>query len=381
MITSKDTDKSIAFIKSAFRQYYFKHSKNIDIPTRMEEREFGYKQFSSGIVRHLSFRNIGELLAILIREAPSDIYCSNAFYRFPTYPMQEKQWDGADLIFDIDAKDLHLPCEQTHSYLLCINCGEVLERNVNSCPKCNFSKLNHISIPCNKCMLSLKKEVMKLVNLLITDLGIKKNCIEVYFSGNNGFHLHILDNRFNTLDSQARADIVAYLMGIGMMTESIGVRKRPEGILIKFPKSGLSYGWRKRIATKLGIDHMSTVKLNNIVQQKGGYDGFKEELSLLTRESGVRIDPNVTTDIHRIFRMPGTLNSKSGLTKMRCDDLELFDPFIDACLLGENEVNVEVKAHVNLKLKGQSFKIKKQTERLPLYVAVYLICKGIAELS
>ena len=381
MITSKDTDKSIAFIKSAFRQYYFKHSKNIDIPTRMEEREFGYKQFSSGIVRHLSFRNIGELLAILIREAPSDIYCSNAFYRFPTYPMQEKQWDGADLIFDIDAKDLHLPCEQTHSYLLCINCGEVLERNVNSCPKCNFSKLNHISIPCNKCMLSLKKEVMKLVNLLITDLGIKKNCIEVYFSGNNGFHLHILDNRFNTLDSQARADIVAYLMGIGMMTESIGVRKRPEGILIKFPKSGLSYGWRKRIATKLGIDHMSTVKLNNIVRQKGGYDGFKEELSRLTRESGVRIDPNVTTDIHRIFRMPGTLNSKSGLTKMRCNDLELFDPFIDACLLGENEVNVEVKAHVNLKLKGHSFKIKKQTERLPLYVAVYLICKGIAELS
>jgi DNA primase small subunit len=381
MITSKDRDKSIALVKSAFKQYYFKHSKNIGIPTRMKEREFGYKQFSSGIVRHLSFRNIGELLAILIKEAPSDIYCSNAFYRFPTYPMQEKQWDGADLIFDIDAKDLHLPCEQTHSYLLCINCGTVSEKNVNSCPKCDFSKLNHTSVPCNKCVLSLKKEVMKLINLLITDLGIQKNCIEVYFSGNNGFHLHILDNRFNSLDSRARADIVAYLMGIGMMAESIGVRKRPEGILIKFPKSGLSYGWRKRIANKLGIDQLSTVKLNNIVQQKGGYDRFKEELSRLTRGSGVRIDPHVTTDIHRVFRMPGTLNSKSGLTKMRCDDLELFDPFISACLLGENEVNVEAKAHVNLKLKGQSFKIKKQTQRLPLYVAVYLICKGIAELS
>jgi DNA primase small subunit len=380
MSTSKDSDKSIAFVKSAFRQYYFKHTKNIGIPTRMKEREFGYKQFGSGIVRHLSFKNIGELLAILIRESPSDVYCSNGFYRFPTYPIQEKQWGGADLIFDIDAKDLHLPCEQTHSYLLCINCGVVLERKVNSCPKCDFSKLNHISVPCNKCVFSLKKEVMKLINLLITDLGIKKNCIEVYFSGNNGFHLHILDNRFDTLDSRARADIVGYLMGIGIMAESIGVRKRPEGILIKFPKSGLSYGWRKRIANKLGIDQLSTVKLNNIVQQKGGYDGFREELSRLTRESGVRIDPHVTTDIHRVFRMPGTLNSKSGLTKMRCDDLELFDPFINACLLGENEVNVEVKAQVNLKLKGQSFKIKKQTQRLPLYVAVYLICKGIAEL-
>ena len=66
---------------------------------------------------------------------------------------------------------------------------------------------------------------------------------------------------------------------------------------------------------------------------------------------------------------------------MRCDNLEMFDPFIDACFLGENEVSVDAKAHVNLKLKGQSFKIKKQTERLPLYVAVYLICKGIAVLS
>lgn len=381
MITSKDSDKSIALVRSAFRQYYFKHSKNIGIPTRMKEREFGYKQFSSGIVRHLSFRNIGELLAILIRETPSDIYCSNGFYRFPTYPMQEKQWGGADLIFDIDAKDLQLPCEQTHSYLLCMNCGVVSEKKIDSCPKCDFSKLNHISVPCNKCVFSLKKEVMKLINLLITDLGIKKNCIEVYFSGNNGFHLHILDNRFDTLDSRARADLVGYLMGIGMMVESIGVRKRSEGFLIKFPKSGLSYGWRKRIANKLGIDQLSIVKLNNIVQQKGGYDGFREELSRLTREGGVRIDPHVTTDIHRVFRMPGTLNSKSGLTKMRCDDLELFDPFINACLLGENEVNVEAKAHVNLKLKGQSFKIKKQTQRLPLYVAVYLICKGIAELS
>jgi DNA primase small subunit len=295
--------------------------------------------------------------------------------------MQEKQWGGADLIFDIDAKDLQLPCEQTHSYLLCMNCGVVSEKKIDSCPKCDFSKLNHISVPCNKCVFSLKKEVMKLINLLITDLGIKKNCIEVYFSGNNGFHLHILDNRFDTLDSRARADLVGYLMGIGMMVESIGVRKRSEGFLIKFPKSGLSYGWRKRIANKLGIDQLSIVKLNNIVQQKGGYDGFREELSRLTRESGVRIDPHVTTDIHRVFRMPGTLNSKSGLTKMRCDDLELFDPFINACLLGENEVNVEAKAHVNLKLKGQSFKIKKQTQRLPLYVAVYLICKGIAELS
>src|SRR5919199_5477472 len=181
MITSKDKEKSTALVKNAFREYYFRHSKNIGVPERMKEHEFGYKQFSSGMVRHLSFRSVGELLAILIREAPSDVYCSNAFYSFPTYPIQQKQWLGADLIFDIDAKDLHLSCEQSHSYFLCINCGEALEKNANSCPKCNLSKLNHISVPCNKCILALKKEVKKLIDLLTSDIGIQKESIEVYF--------------------------------------------------------------------------------------------------------------------------------------------------------------------------------------------------------
>jgi DNA primase small subunit len=100
----------------------------------------------------------------------------------------------------------------------------------------------------------------------------------------------------------------------------------------------------------------------------------------MTKEMGVRIDPVVTTDIHRVFRMSGTLNSKSGFIKMKCTDLELFDPSIDACLLGDKEVPVETKASIKLKLKHQSFNIKKKImTRLPLYAAVYLICKGLAD--
>ena len=79
------------------------------------------------------------------------------------------------------------------------------------------------------------------------------------------------------------------------------------------------YGWRKRIAEKLGIDQSSIVKLSNIVQQKGGYSGFKTELVKITKDIGVKIDPQVTMDVHRVFRMAGSLNSKSGLTKMKCN--------------------------------------------------------------
>jgi DNA primase small subunit len=382
MISAKSAEKSTALVKNSFREFYFKHSKIIEIPERIGEREFGYRQFGSeGMFRHLAFRNIGELLATLIKDVPSDVYCSNAYYRFPTYNMHEKQWTGADLIFDIDAKDLHLLCELTHSYFICANCGKVQKDRSEICPSCKTGKLNHISLICNKCNYALKKEVKHLIEMLMYDLGIMEKSIQVYFSGNNGYHIHISDNEFHSLDSQARSDIVGYLMGNDMMTESIGVRKALDGFLIKFPKSGMLYGWRKRIAEKLGIDQSSIVKLSNIVQQKGGYSGFKTELVKVTKGVGVRIDPQVTMDIHRVFRMAGSLNSKSGLTKMRCNDMESFDPLNDACFLADREVNVDIKAPVKLKLKGQSFNISKQTARLPVYAAVYLICKGLAEVN
>ncbi|HEY6166295.1 MAG TPA: DNA primase small subunit domain-containing protein [Nitrososphaeraceae archaeon] len=378
-------EKNIALLRNAFREYYFKHSKIIEVPERMEEHEFGYMQFGSGMIRHLAFRNIGELLARLIKDIPSDVYCSNAYYRFPTYDMQEKQWMGADLIFDIDAKDLHLPCELLHTYFICTNCREVQETKTEICMYCKTGKLNHVSIPCNKCNHALKKEVRRLADLLIYDLGIKEKAIQIYFSGNNGYHIHISDNEFHRLNSQARSDIIGYLIGNDMTTESIGVRKAgvsSDGFLIKFPKGGMMYGWRNRIAQKLGVDQSSITKLRNIVQQKGGYSGFKAELLKMTKDMGVKIDPQVTMDVHRVFRMAGTINSKSGLTKMKChNEIESFDPLNDACLLSDKEVNVEMKVPIKVKLRGQSFNLGKETARLPVYAAAYLICKGLARVN
>jgi DNA primase small subunit len=382
--------KNIMLVRNSFKEYYFKYGKNMEAPNHVEQHEFGYMQFGSGMVRHLSFRSIGEVLALLMKQVPSDLYCSNAYYRFPTYDMQEKQWLGADLIFDIDAKDLHLPCEPNHSYFICTTCGEVQEEkyNVRSCLSCKNERLTHVSIPCNKCNYGLKKQVKRLIDLLVHDLGIKEKAIQVYFSGNNGYHINISDSEFHRLDSQARADIVGYLIGNDMMTESIGVRKTSSsssssnnhnGFQIKFPKGGMMYGWRRRIAYKLGIDQSSITKLCNIVRQNGGYHGFNTELIKLTNDMGARIDPQVTIDVHRIFRMAGTLNSKSGLTKIRCYEIESFDPMSDACLLSaEKEVDVNIKVPLKLKLKGQKFNLEKHVARLPVFAAVYLICKGLA---
>jgi DNA primase small subunit len=381
--------KNISVIKKAFREYYFNQSKAIEEPLKMEQREFGFAHFGqAGMLRHLSFKSMKELDAMLVREAPSDVYCSNAYYRIPTQqPMQEKQWLGADLIFDIDGKDLGMPCVPSHSYSVCINCGYASppekhkERSSYSCPSCGCKKADYVSIPCSKCIDGSKKEARRLVDFLLEDIGLEHSAIDVYFSGNNGFHVHINDDAFISLDPQARSDLVGYLSGTGLMLESIGLRKTNTEDLfsIKLPKSGLAFGWRRRIAEKLKIDMTSAIKLKNIVNQNGGYNAFKVELDRLARDMGVRIDPQVTTDVHRVFRMPGTLNSKSGLSKTKSSDLNSFDPFVDACLLGDGKVSVKVKTPVKLKLKRNSFNVSKESAEMPTYAAVYLMCKGLAE--
>jgi DNA primase small subunit len=387
-------DKTISAIRKAFREYYFNQSKAIEEPPRMEQREFGYTHFGQvGMLRHLSFKSMKELDAMLVKEAPSDVYCSNAYYRFPTQqPMQEKQWLGADLIFDIDGKDLSMPCIPSHSYSICIECGyasppppphpeQYKERTSYSCPSCGCKKADDVSIPCSKCVDGSKRETSRLIDLLVADIGLERSAIRSYFSGNNGFHVQIDDYACASLEPQARSDLVGYLSGSGLMLESIGVRKKNTEDLfyIKFPKSGLAYGWRRRIAEKLKIDMTSAIKLKNIVNQKGGYEAFKVELDRLAKEMGVRIDPQVTTDVHRVFRMPGTLSSKSGLSKTKSTDLYSFEPFVDACVLGDSNISIRLKTPVKLKLKKNTFNISKESVELPAYAAVYLMCKGLAE--
>src|SRR5918997_3234528 len=191
---------TISVIKKVFREYYFNLSNVIEEPAKMKLREFGFMQFGqAGMLRHLSFKSMKELHAMLVREAPSDVYCSNAYYQFPTQqPMQEKRWLGADLIFDIDGKDLRMPCVPSHSYPVCIQCGAASpprhdEQRQYSCLSCGSIKAEYVSIPCTKCIDRSKREARRLVEFLLFDIGLELSGIAIYFSGNNGFHVHVND--------------------------------------------------------------------------------------------------------------------------------------------------------------------------------------------
>jgi DNA primase small subunit len=369
-------EKNVNFVEAAMKEYYFNNFELIHVPSRTTEREFGYQKFNSGMIRHLTIKNDKDLHFLLMTQVPSDVYCSNAYYSFPNMPMSEKDWKEADLIFDIDAKDLKLGCRKDHTCFKCNSCQSV-NAQPSKCDKCNSDKFDMISVTCQNCISEAKNEVKKLIQVLTKDLAINEEQILVYFSGNEGFHVHITGSEYQVLDSRERADLADYIMFNGVIPETLGVSKQNSS------KTSLldigEKGWRGRAAREI---FGSKSKRPKIVQEilLGGYSAFQSRLEEMRYTIGVRIDPKVTMDIHRIFRLGGSINSKSGLSKILCKDLENFDPFSEACLLGEEKVKILANCPISFILKNKKYgPYVDETISVPKHTAVYMICKGLAD--
>ena len=368
-------EKDLQLLENTFKKYYFDHFDLIQVPKRTSEREFGYQKFNSGMNRHLPIKSNEELRLMLVTNIPSDVYCSNAYYSFPQLPMNEKDWKEADLIFDVDAKDLHLDCRKKHSCIKCLSCGEVSTLQ-KTCPKCQSKKLDEKSFTCLACISAAKNEITKLIEILTTDLDVKKENIQVYFSGNEGFHVHVLDSQFQELGSRERSELVDYLMFRGAIPETFGMKKfKPQRS--SFPEIDEG-GWRGRVSKQIfGSKSKRSKVITEIISK--GHSSFQYNLDSMKDILGVKIDPSVTMDIHRIFRLPGSLNSKSGLTKILCKDLEKFNPFLDGCFIDDEKIDVIANSPIEFTLKNKKFgPYDKEKTSIPKYAAIYLICKGFA---
>lgn len=368
-------EKNAQLVESALKEYYFSHFDLIQVPPKPTQREFGYQKINGGMIRHIPIKDNKELHLLLMKETPSDVYCSNAYYSFPSMPMSEKDWMGADLIFDIDAKDLALPCRKDHTIFKCSSCQKIMDEQQLQCSACGSTKFEGISVACKNCIKESKVEVRKLIEILTIDLGVKKEDIAVHFSGNEGFHVRVVNENYETLDSQERSDLADYMMFNGAMPETFGIRRQDT------TKSSLPSidedGWRGRVAkTIFGSKPRMPKVASEIISR--GHSAFQLRLEEMRQTIGVRIDPKVTMDVHRIFRLEGTINSKSGLSKVQCKDLDEFEPFSDACLLGDEEVEIVANLPLSVKLKGKKFgPFDNKKVSLPKFVAVYLICKGL----
>lgn len=222
------------FLKKRFGDYY--QASALVLPPELTRREWGFIFFDElpevVMRRHKAFSSEGEAFEYLQGMVPAHVYHSAAYYKFPgAGTMKEKQWQGADLIFDLDAD--HLP-QKARSY------AEMLA--------------------------NVKTETGKLLDFLLEDFGFTEDCISIAFSGGRGYHIHVHDPKVLTLESAERREIVDYLSGTGLTVDSLFIQEKyivhdmgkskkkelgsPKRI-ISFEEQEGGFGWGKRVSRHL----------------------------------------------------------------------------------------------------------------------------------
>ncbi len=347
------------------------------------------------------------------KEGPAHVFHSAAYYETPDAPqMPLKGWRGADLVFDIDADHFDLPCQKQHDSWWCLDCAyRDHGHRPDQCPKCNSTRINALKWMCEECLGKSKDEVIKIIeNFLVPDMGISKKDMIVVFSGHRGYHIHSFSSEIHNLGSQERREIVDYISGTGIdfryqgfVDNTYGIPKGPDS---RFP------GWERKIAEgirylfqnpeQLGHIPGLRTKQSQILQKEAEsiYSQLIEEPARYTTPKGVGqkvwyiiaqfvvessaavVDEPVTTDIHRLIRLPGSLHGKTGFLVKHLDvsSLEDFDPFTQAQVF-KGTATVQISDAPEFSLNGIYYPPMRDIKKeLPLSAAMLLLCKGVAEI-
>ncbi|MCK4929235.1 MAG: DNA primase catalytic subunit PriS, partial [Methanosarcinales archaeon] len=93
------------------------------------------------------------------------------------------------------------------------------------------------------------------------------------------------------------------------------------------------------------------------------------------------IDEPVTADIKRLIRAASSLHGKSGMkvVTLTVDELDNFEPLVDAVVFGDNEIKINVTKPTTVEMMDEQFKLEEGNNVLPEYAAIYLMCRGGAE--
>jgi DNA primase small subunit len=405
---------SIRIVQEKFADYYRENSALIPLPSEFRRREFGFLMFKGGVmVRHKGFSEPTEIRRFMETITPSDIYYSSAYYEKPEETMERKGWLGADLIFDIDADHIPTQCKAQHDLWRCQACGATgVGAKPEKCPQCGWNKFEDETWPCKNCLEAAKSEALKLLDFLIRDFGFSNEEVEVCFSGQRGYHVHVESEVARSLDQLARKEITDYLLGVGLDLEMHGVYDRGSARVHEVAGPAVhDLGWRGRLARgvfefitesnaeqfeAIGVRRETADKILShreiLIRLQGkmppwrafsriGTEVWQGIVKHAIKKETVAIDTVVTTDIHRLIRMPETLHGKTGLKKTRigADRLKDFDPLRDAVAFKSGTMTIHVNEAQQIRLGEQVYgPYRNETVRLPTAVAVFLLCKRVA---
>nr|MDO8097906.1 DNA primase small subunit PriS [Candidatus Njordarchaeota archaeon] len=398
-----DTETQL-YLTSRFREYYEKSGSLMVVPPKdLPEREFAFTYFDrEGMFRHIGFPRSEELLSHLRVNAPSHAYLSAAHYVDPDAgTMGQKGWKGTDLIFDIDADHLDVPCKEEHDRWVCRKCGETSKgKRPEQCPSCQSTTIEEEAWLCEQCIAQAKSETFKLIDILSGDFGFSRSDIDVIYTGHRGYHVKVDLPSIHPLTPSERREIVDYITGRGILLQAHGLIEQGSGRRRTIAGPGReSVGWGLRIYRSIvkmfgnGEAPLEAIANKNKVLEgmAGGRWDATKGIALKTWERLVtkamerygiaHIDEPVTTDIHRLIRLEGSLHGKTGFAVTKVRELESFDPFKDAVVLkSDQEINVYIERSNAFRVGENSYgPYEKVKLKLPLAAAIFFMCKGVAK--
>ena len=369
-------EKELAFVCRKFGEDYA--HVHLAAREKIEQREWGFGGWDKKIeVRHFKFADAKSWQHYLAANAP--LYCSYsvAYYKEPDgRPIEKKGWLGAEVVFDLDADHLDLPCIRKHGK------GWV----------------------CDECLDAVKAQTVRLKEeFLVPDFGVKREEMQVNFSGNRGYHVHVLSEDVKRLGAYGRREMMDYISGTGLDFDKLFVK---QGARLVGPRPS-DAGWAGKVARYAMEQDLTNILPRNVVTkperleafrhgvEKGNWDAVNIPKKLdvwrafvggLGLQLAGEVDKQVTGDVSKLIRAPDTLHGETALLakRMKLNELEKFDPLKDAVafgLQGGSEIEVEVRDAPAVRFGDVTYgPYKGEKVRLPEKVALYLICKKAAKL-
>ena len=369
------------FLRQRFTDYYKKTS--LVAPSSLEQREWGFVLFNPRsdamrMRRHIGFSGRDELFQYIKNLIPQHTYYSTAYYEKPdAATMADKGWCGADLIFDLDA--------------------------------------DHIMRgPYDLMLARVKEETGKLVAILIDEFGMDKKTLELVFSGGRGYHVHVKDIAFRGWGSAERRELIDYVCGIGIDPAAMLGGKKPTtaGWPARYRDSLLEYlRWIGTLTESEAMAHLTSIEgigresavtfLKRREEIAGDIEHHPTRMilknrvihAILSSQDGefkkrllsraALADEPVTTDTKRLIRMPTSLHGGSGMRVQPVElrDLSDFNPLVDAVVFSTRDVRVDLAHPLTISMLGSTYELQKGISTVPEAVAVFLCCRGMAEIT
>ena len=302
------------------RKLFYKEEWDVkDVPDFITDsittREFGFDHNGQGPNdRYKTFNGELQLKRFIKSKQPFASYVSVAYYDKPS---KREGWQKAELVFDVDAKDIPIrTCE----------CGE--------------------GDVCDVCLNQAKEIVLKIKDVLRGDLGLKD--INLVYSG-RGYHVRVLDEDVMDATSNMRGDIVQYVLAAKVpdLSNALGYTNL-QHFIIPFGYPKVFTAWSKytllHLTEKNKLDNVNAKLLKDklkhrklleedqwgLFRNKIGPIRYKRLIEAISKVNMNIADTKVSIDLKRILRLPSTLHSKVSMKSTLIKNIETFDPFDDA---------------------------------------------------